>query len=180
MSIRFTNNVSLEDSMIFESVYPENLQWDLESKQELKEDGVEFMYMTDEFGKLIGEAYYIPLDGMKEWPADEEQKEDGLEQFYGKNCMYAFSTTVLPEIQDRGYGKILKAYCLGIWKAEGYEYALGHARDGASLNLQLSFGATVIDKFPDWYHTGETYYLYKQFINNKVASNSARRPPRWP
>jgi GNAT superfamily N-acetyltransferase len=169
MSIKFTPEVSVEDSLIFESIYPENLQWDLEGKQELKDDGVEFLYMIEEeTGNLIGEAYYIPLDGMKNWPPDEEQAEDGLDDWYGKNCMYAFSTTILPEYQGKGYGKILKAYCLGMWKAQGYDYVLGHARDGASLKLQLFFGAKVIDNFHNWFGTNETYYLYKkQFFDQK-------------
>lgn len=163
-ALKFIKDIPLENSLIFESLYPKNLQWDLEGKQELKENGVEFLYLTDELGKLIGEAYYIPLDRMKDWPVDEEQEEDGLEPFYGKNCMYAFSTTILTEYQGKGYGKILKSYCLGLWKASGYDYALGHAREGASLKVQLFFGAKIIDKFNDWYHTGETYYLYRQLF----------------
>jgi len=165
MKIKFTSNVSLEDSVIFESVYPENLQWDLESKQELKDDGAKFIYMVDgESGALIGEAYYLPLDTMKDWAADEEQLEDGLTDWYGKNCIYAFSTTILPDYQNKGYGKILKAYCLGLWKEKGYEFALGHARDGVSLKLQEFFGAKVIEKFENWYGEGEQYNLYLQSL----------------
>lgn len=163
MIIKFTDEVSLEDSLVFESVYPENLQWDLEGKQELKDDGTKFVYMKDEqTGVLIGEAYFLPLDNMKDWPPDEEQTEDGLSPYYGKNYMYAFSTTILPEYQGKGYGKILKAYCLGLWKGMGYAGVLGHARAGRSLYLQLSFGAKVVDKFPNWYETNEEYYLYMQ------------------
>lgn len=165
MKIKFTDDVSLEDSVVFERVYPENLQWDIEEKQELKDDGVEFLYMIDaETGDLIGEAYFIPLDTMEDWPPDEEQKEDGLEPYYGKNAMYAFSTTILPQYQGKGYGRILKSYCLGLWKGRGFDLAVGHARDGASLGLQESFGAKSIARFDDWYGTGETYNLYLQKI----------------
>jgi GNAT superfamily N-acetyltransferase len=163
MKIKFTTEVSLEDSLVFENVYPENLQWDLEGKQELKEEGAEFLYVVDgDTGALIGEAYFLPLDTMKDWDADEEQPEDGLGPYYGKNAMYAFSTTILPEYQAKGYGKILKAYCLGIWKERGFELALGHARDGASMKLQGFFGAEKIESFDNWFLTGETYYLYSQ------------------
>lgn len=163
MKIKFTNDVSFEDSLIFEKVYPENLQWDLEGKQELKDDGTEFLYMVDaDTGELIGEAYFLPLDAMKDWPADEEQSEDGLEPYYGKNAMYAFSTTILPDYQGKGCGKILKAYCLGLWKARGFELSLGHARDGVSLKLQESFGANVVQTFPTWYGGTEPYSLYLQ------------------
>ena len=55
MGIRFTNEVTLEDSLVFEKSYHENLQWDLDSKQELKDDGTEFLYMVDaDTGELIG------------------------------------------------------------------------------------------------------------------------------
>jgi len=165
MEIKFTNEVSLEDSLVFEKVYPENLQWDLNGKQELKDDGTEFLYMVDgDSGELIGEAYFLPLDTMKDWPPDEEQLEDGLEPYYGHNAMYAFSTTILPEYQGKGYGRLLKAYCLGLWKARGYDLAVGHARYGASLALQQSFGAEVVETFDNWFLTGETYYLYSQKI----------------
>ena len=165
MRIKFTNDVSLEDSLVFESIYPENLQWDLEGKQELKDDGTEFLYMVDgDTGALIGEAYFLPLDTMEEWPADEEQAEDGLGPWYGKNAIYPFSTTILTEYQNKGYGKLLKSYCLGLWKARGYDYAVGHARDGASMKLQEYFGAEVVETFDNWFLTGETYYLYSQKI----------------
>ena len=163
MSIKFTKEVSIEDSLVFEKVYPENLQWGLSDKEQLKEDGVEFLYMVDgETGSLIGEAYYIPLDEMKDWEPDEEQTEDGLNDWYGKNAMYPFSTTILTDFQGKGYGKLLKSYCLGLWKSMGYDFAVGHARDGASLKLQEYFGAKVIDKFSNWYQTGEIYNLYLQ------------------
>lgn len=163
MIIKFTNEVSLEDSLVFEKVYPENLQFDLASKQGLKDEGTTFLYMVEgPTGKLIGEAYFLPLDSMAEWDADEEQPEDGLGPYYNKNVMYAFSTTILPEYQGKGYGKILKAHCLGLWKGMGYETVMGHARIGGSLNLQRSFGAKVVHLFLDWYKTGEDYYLYIQ------------------
>jgi GNAT superfamily N-acetyltransferase len=163
MNIKFTNEVTLEDSLVFEKVYPENLQWDLDSKQELKDDGTEFLYMVDgDTGTLIGEAYFLPLDTMEDWLPDEEQPEDGLGPYYGKNAMYAFSTTILPEYQGKGLGKTLKAYCLGLWKGRGFYSALGHARDGASLALQQSFGAEVVETFPTWYGGDEPYNLYFQ------------------
>lgn len=163
MRIKFTSDVSLEDSLVFESVYPENLQWDLEGKQELKDDGTEFLYMVDaDTGELIGEAYFLPLDTMKDWSADEEQPEDGLGPYYGKNAMYAFSTTILPAYQGKGYGRLMKSYCLGYWKGNGFNLAVGHARDGASLFLQEFFGAEVVERFDNWYQTGETYNLYLQ------------------
>ena len=47
MIVKYTNTISIEDSIIFEKVYPDNLQWNLEDKTQLKDDGVEFLYMID-------------------------------------------------------------------------------------------------------------------------------------
>lgn len=165
MIIKFTREVSLEDSLLFEKVYQGKLQWDLEGKQELKDDGTIFLYMVDgTTGKLIGESYFLPLDNMAEWDVDEDQPEEGLAPYYNKNAIYAFSTTILPEYQGKGYGKLLKAHCLGVWKGMGYELAVGHARAGGSINLQLSFGAKIVGFFSNWYQTGEGYYLYTQAL----------------
>lgn len=163
MKIKFTAEISIEDSIVFEKVYPENLQWDAPAKQELKDDGVEFMYMVNaETNELIGEVYYIALDKMKDWDADEEQLDDGLEPYYDKNMMYCFSNTILPKFQKQGYGKILKAWFLGYSKGEGFELTIGHARPEGSLQLNESFGAEVVRTFETWYGLNENVYLYLQ------------------
>ncbi len=161
MNIKFTKYVSLEDSLVFEKVYAENLQSDLQEKQELKDDGIEFVYLVDgETGALIGETYFIPLDKMKDWPADEAQPDEGLDEYYGTNAMYVYSTTILPKYQGKGYGKILKAYYLGLCASRGFDYSIGHARFNGSIQLNQSFGAKIVGEFSDWYKTGETYFLY--------------------
>lgn len=103
MKLKFEFRKPDEKSMIFESIYEENLQMDLKEKLELYEEGTEFLYMIDEeTGKDIGECYFIPLDNMKDWEPDEEQPIDGLDPYYDKRAMYVYSNTILPEYQKRG------------------------------------------------------------------------------
>lgn len=160
MTLQFKKNIPLEETLVFEEIYPENLQMDLETKQELLDEGALFLYVIDkETGKLIGETYSIPLDNMKDWDVDEHQPEDGLENWYGKNAVYVYSTTILPEYQGKKLGEILKAYFLGMAESQ-FDYVVGHARQGASIHLNKKFGAKVEQPFDNWYQTGETFYLY--------------------
>lgn len=176
MKIKFVFDYPLEESLIFESVYPENLRMDLKEKQELKEEGAIFITMIDEdTGLPVGETYFIPLDNMKEWDADEEQPEDGLYSWYGRNCAYVYSTTILPQYQNKGFGKVLKSFLLGYLFVKEYDYVLGHARAGASINLNKLFGANTAGSFDNWYKTGETYHLYHiDFPDNINRTNNSK------
>lgn len=161
MKIKFIENFPLEKSLVFESIYPENLQFELGDKQDLKNSGATFITMIDEeSGEPIGESYYLELDLMEDWEEDEHQKEDGLGNWYGKKCAYIYSTTILPPYQGKRYGAILKSFVLGRIKKEGYDFVLGHARENGSIQLNEFFGGKREEKFEDWYKTGETYFLY--------------------
>ena len=165
IKIKFIQDVSLKDSLIFDEEYPENLKFDLETKQGLKNDGCEFFYMVNaETNELIGETCFLPLDTMQDWGPEEEQLEDGLEPFYGRNAMYCYSNTILGKYQKQGYGKLLKAWFLGYAKAKRFDLIVSHARDNGSIKLNLSFGAEIIQSFNNWFQTGETVYLYTQKI----------------
>lgn len=169
MKIKFLHDFPIAESLCFEKVYPENLQFEEKDKQDLKDEGAKFITMIDEdTGNLIGESYYIALDAMRDWPADEEQMEDGLEPWYGKNCVYIYSTTILPEYQRNGFGSILKAYVLGLITKEGYCYVLGHARVNGSIQLNELFGAKREQPFQNWYETGETYFLYSLGLDENI------------
>ncbi len=51
--------------------------------------------------------------------------------------------------------------------------AVGHARDGVSLKLQEYFGATVAERFDNWYGEGECYSLYTQKLSRKWTPKEA-------
>ena len=162
MIIQFKQSIPIEYTLVFESVYPENLRFDLEEKRELfSEPTVGSVYLIAD-GKVIGECYYIDLHQMKDWEPDEDQPEDGLVDYYTSpgETLYVYSTTILPEYQHMGFGRMLKTWVLSMAKARGYKYVVGHARSGGSMALNKSFGAKIERSFDNWYGTGETYYLY--------------------
>ncbi len=163
MGVKFIHNIPFEKTQIFEDLYHPNLQTDIQTKQDIKKDGGEFVYLWDtEENKPIGQTYFIPLDAFINWEADEEQPEDGLDKYYYQNGVYVFGTEILPDYQRQGYGKLLKAYSLGIMRTSGYKFVMGHARvSTGSINLNEYFGARRIGPYKNWYQTGETHILYK-------------------
>lgn len=155
--IKFRYDLPLTETMMFEVVYPEPLQLDLEEKQELWDvPGSIFvwMFVGDE---IVGESYGIPLatthreiEGLQE--VGDAEKESGI---------YCHSNTILPGFQHQGFGMILKAHWLGLVAAAGFETVWGHARPGRSQALNAKFGAVFVQDFPDWYGTQEEYRLYR-------------------
>lgn len=165
MKLSFVHNLPLSETMQFEDVYPQNLKLDLEFKQWIKDNGGEFIYMKDEdMGNIIGETYFIPVDELEAEESSELQLEDGLDEWYGKNALYVYSTTILPEYQKQGLGRILKAYFYGFIKTSQYDYVIGHARRNGSIELNEFFGAEVIGEFENWFQTGETVTMYKKSL----------------
>ena len=159
--IKFRYNVSLEETMAFESVYHENLRYDLAEKRELWETpGALFVWMF--VGEvLVGESYGIPL-------ASFEEPIEGLTALTEKERkagIYCYSNTVLPSFQRRGFGKILKAHWLGLAAGKGFGLVYGHARPGGSQLLNVKFGGVFLGTFPNWYDTAEDYVLYRLALN---------------
>ena len=151
LPVRFSGNVKLEDTMLFESEYHENLQMDLNEKREIVERSiVVWMFLGD---KLVGETYGIPtveledLEGSK--VVDVEASEDSI---------YCYSTTILLPWQRKGFGKILKAFWLGMVNV-AFSLVVGHAGDCLALNLL--FGAKPLVERKNWYDTGKTYTYYE-------------------
>jgi GNAT superfamily N-acetyltransferase len=146
----------LEQTMVFEAVYPRNLQMTLPAKRALlKTPGAVMVWMFVD-GELAGEAYGIPMAGYEEHMPGAELVEDDA-----ATALYCFSNTVLPAFQRRGLGGTLKAHWLQMAREHGWNVIYGHARPGASQGLNARFGARFLGDFPDWYGTGETYRLYR-------------------
>lgn len=134
--------------MAFEKEHHPNLRFSLREKRELLKGAVT-IWMFDH-GKLVGESYGLPLRHAAELP--EGCPGD-------PKSIYCYSTTILSEYQERGYGKILKAAFIGR-VARDFRKIHGHARPGASQGLNKSFGARFSTTYKDWYGTGEDYRLY--------------------
>ena len=78
-----------------------------------------------------------------------------------RSGVYCYSNTILPAFQKTGFGTILKSHWLGVVAGKGYSTIYGHARSGGSHALNARFGAEFLKQFPDWYGTGENYWLYR-------------------
>jgi predicted GNAT superfamily acetyltransferase len=158
--IKFRYDVPLAETMEFEAVYPEQLQLEMDEKQELwNHPGSLFVWMFVG-NEIVGESYGIPLatihreiEGLENLAEDEKEK-----------AIYCHSNTILPAFQQRGLGAILKAHWLGMVAAAGFHVVYGHARPGRSQSLNARFGAEIMAEFSDWYETGEAYKLYRLVI----------------
>ena len=153
MKIKFIHDWPLEETLVFEDQYSDDLKIDLAYKKEFKALGGEFIYILDaESNVPIGETYFIEVKKLNE-------DLQGLSHWLKKNAVYVYSTTILPQYQHKGFGKILKAYFLGYVRTK-YRYAIGHARENGSIKLNKNFGAQIISEEINWQNSGETYYFY--------------------
>lgn len=155
--IKFVHNVPLADTMEFDAIYPEGLQFTLPEKEIIRNTpGAVFVWMRVD-GTLAGEAYGVPV-------STYDESIEGLGELTdeGKQgAIYCYSNTVLPPFQGRRLGYILKAHWLGLVAAKGFKTIYGHARPGGSHALNARFGAVFLGDFPDWYGTRETYKMYR-------------------
>ncbi len=134
--------------MAFEKEYHRNLRLTLGEKRRLLSHAIA-IWMFDS-GRLVGETYGIPLDGKEEIP--EGCPRDPY-------SIYCYSTTILGKHKSKGYGKILKAVFIGRISRD-FRRVYGHARPGASQELNKSFGARLGRTYKNWYDTGEDYRIY--------------------
>jgi len=72
-----------------------------------------------------------------------------------------YSTTILQRYEGQGFGKILKAYVLGRAFEAGYQWVVGHAKEGASVALNRFFGAKLLRRHVNWSDTGDAYRFYE-------------------
>ena len=144
--------------MIFDRLYHPNLQQTIPEKRDVLQRAIAVWMYDATRRTLIGEAYGTSADDAAE---DDGEGHDDIVRYGRRRAFYVYSTTVLPRFQGRGLGKILKAHHLGRMRQAGYRYAIGHARDGASLALNLRFGAKLLTRHPDWHGTGDLYRFYE-------------------
>jgi len=154
MSIHFrTEPPHIADTMKFELVYPEPLQYNFEEKVEfLLSNSIIGVWMYDD-AELVGETYGARL-------GDVCEGLGGCDGYDKWSTVYCWSNTVIPP--GKGYGTIIKAAWLGVLKGLGnVKMVVGHARPGGSQALNAKFGARFIETFYDWAGTGEPYRLYE-------------------
>jgi hypothetical protein len=156
MEVDFIEGLPLEETMIFEAEH--SIQLTKDQKQELKNAGAVFLYLTGkESNELISETYYIRVDDMKK--LSKELQAEGFQDYLGQNAVYCYSNTTLKPYRRKGYAGMLKEYFLKQVKCKGYDYVIGHARRNDSIKLNLSHGAIIIRGYPNW-SGSETYDFY--------------------
>jgi GNAT superfamily N-acetyltransferase len=175
VKLGFASSWSIRATMVFDRLYHPNLQQTIAEKRDVLRHAIAVWMYDAGRGILIGEAYGTPAD---EADDDGEGYED-ISHYRRHKAMYVYSTTILPRFQGRGLGKILKAHHLGRIQQAGYRYVIGHARDGASVALNLGFGAKLLTRHPDWHGTGDLYRFYELALRRArvhAASPLTRRP----
>ena len=146
--------------MVFERLFHPNLQMTLTEKRELLGvRGAIAVWMFNPASRaLIGEAYGVPI---AEALRDDDEGMADLQPYRRSRAMYVYSTAILRRYQRQGLGRVLKAYHLGRVAQAGYQLILGHARCPDSSALNVSFGAKLLARHPNWYETGELYCFYE-------------------
>lgn len=159
--LAFTDRWPLRETLVFERRYHPNLAYSLGDKRALlREAGVlvVWMYEPGRQRRLIGESYGAPVRVFL--GEDDDEGKDDVRPFAKERVLYVYSTTVLPQDEGRGFGRILKAYLLGRAVEAGYRWVVGHAKEGASVALNQRFGAKLGRRHPNWADTGEPYRFY--------------------
>jgi len=160
--LAFTDRWPLRETMVFERRYHQELAMSLADKRDLLQERdvlAVWMYVPGpRRRRLIGETYGVPVQAVL---ADEDPEgRADLRPFANRRAFYVFSTTILLQYEGRGLGAILKAYLLGRALEAGYQWVVGHAKEGASVALNRRFGAELRRRHPNWYGTGEPYRFY--------------------
>jgi GNAT superfamily N-acetyltransferase len=173
--IRLTTDIpDLPKTMVFEEVYEESLRLSLEDKEDLFEYPtlvVAYLYVD---GVLAGETYGVPAqDLFDEGPERESEHLDSADALFKDiatvaECadpLYCYSTTILPRYQGKGYGKVLKAYWLGLTEGS-FDGVCGHSTSPTMVALNNWFGAhhNYEPSSEDWYGSGRTAWFYVQFL----------------
>jgi len=162
MHIAFTDRWPLQETMVFERRYHPNLAMSLDEKRDvLRERGALTVWMYEPGRRqLIGESYGVPVQTVLAEEVDEGKAD--LRPFAKSRALYLYSTTILRQYEGKGLGRVLKAYVLGRAFEAGYRWVVGHAREGASVALNRSFGAELRRCHTNWYGTDERYWFYVQ------------------
>ena len=153
MKIRFKDNVSVTDSMIFESCYEDGLKMNFDEKSDIisRTNGFSIWMLVDDI--LVGECYGVRLSNM-----DEEIEDcDDL----AANTIYCYSLTIMPAYQRCGLGRLLFAYWIGMCRNRT-PLIVWHATSNPMRRLSDLFGAIHTgDKHEKWYKTDRTAGFYR-------------------
>ena len=118
------------------------------------------VYLALDRGKVIGNTYGNLLSTIDEdwfdgyWNPRTYKHDD-------KKTLYVTSTAVLPKYRNRGIASALKNFMMRDLKRNYFKHVIGHAHAGTMIRMATRFGGKVIKKFPHWYGSPQTHYLYE-------------------
>ena len=159
LKLAFSSRWPITDTMKFERSFHSNLRLSLRDKRDLlREALVVWLYEADR-GFLIGETYGVRVT-RREVEVDPDEAASDMRPFIGRKAIYVYSAAILPRFRGQGLSKVLKANFLGRAVGAGFELAIGHAQEGASLAVNEHFGAVRGRKHADWCGTGSAYWFY--------------------
>jgi GNAT superfamily N-acetyltransferase len=150
MIITFEEYLPIEDTMVFEDVFEEELQLDEDEKSKIINAGWPLWMFVD--GELAGETYGIRLRTLKEEIEDCKNLD--------KNSVYCYSTALLPKFRGKNLGPILKAYWIGMMRGMHQRAIIGHATSSQAKKLNEMFGAQFGNVHTMWYGTERTAVFY--------------------
>lgn len=150
ISFKDYSQITIPATMVFDEQYPEQLQFDEEEKKEVLANAAVAIWMFVD-GKLAGECYGTPVTQLG------EEIPDTAEYPY---ALYCDSTTILPEFQGCGLGRILKDYYNEQAFAKGFKTLIGHATSEGARKLNEKYGAEWGASHDGWYGTDRTAHFY--------------------
>ena len=160
MEIIFGNKLVekyIDDLLVLEEIYHPNLQESANEKKELYTKEGSLMILALEKGHVVGECSGLPVEKITE--KDLIEKIPDYEGYCRKGSIYIHSFTALPDSGIFGVGKNLALSFIQHAKDEGYNYIIGHARQGVAKHVNSLSDARIIKKFENWYDTKEDYYF---------------------
>jgi len=159
--IEFKHDIPTEQTMIFESIFEEELRMELTDKDELlAKCDCTYLYVD---GEIAGEIYTIPIDILKQegmGDGDDKKIIEDISPYFGQTAYY-YSTSLLPKFRGMGLSKIFKAYHNGYLKGLGYNKVTGHSTSDGILRVNEFFGAKNIRTHKNWFDTNRDATFYE-------------------
>jgi predicted double-glycine peptidase len=158
-SISFKHNIPIEQTMMFEEVFEQELRLTPKDKYGIISNGnATWLFVGNE---IAGEIYSIEVKRMFEIEDSLDDLDD--KRYFNEKTSYIYSCAILPKFQGKGYGRLLYAYHLGYIESLGYTLVTGHSTSPEMDKLNTYFKASFSsDKIHEkWYGTQRVAKFYE-------------------
>jgi GNAT superfamily N-acetyltransferase len=147
--------------------FPAELRMTEEETQDcMCADGA-IVYLAYVDGKIVGNTYGNILSTVDKGWFDGHWNPKTYRN-YSQKTLYITSTAILPKYRNQGIATKLKKEMFDELVNEGFCFVVGHAHKGTMMDIVQKFGGIVLKKFPRWYGSRQTHYLYEVDLNNLV------------